>query len=182
MGDGASQRRQEAAADFGELGNKQTPDLLIRLGDGLPEKTHDDAPAAVIISQPAHRRQKGMNDGLQIGAGLAGPGFQVIQQPQPFSVQGGQATREDGLDQLIFGPVVIMDGRQVDTGFAGDAAQGRTMKPALGKHPLGRIQDPIFRIPLLRRFTFSVLNTCARPVPRSLRHPSVSFRLSGPIS
>ena len=59
------------------------------------------------------------------------------------------APPEDLVDQVFLAAEVVVDGRDVDVGAAGDLAQGRAGEAVQGEQFLGRAQDPLLRRELL---------------------------------
>jgi hypothetical protein len=86
--------------------------------------------------------QHGLDEGLRHAAqrGRLGAVHHRAQQRQAL-VDGGLPVREDGVEQLVLGAVVITHQGQRHAGLGGDLADRDRVVAVLGKQPFGGQQD-----------------------------------------
>jgi deoxyribonuclease-4 len=72
-------------------------------------------------------------------------GFRLIpvQERQPRFIHGSRLPHNHFIQKLFLGPIVVMDGRQIDPGLRDDVPQRRGGIPLIAEQPFRRVQDPL---------------------------------------
>ena len=90
-------------------------------GVGAPHEAGDDDAARAQLANRLHvGGDKGLEDRLHAGWGVAHFGFDAVQAGQPLSVGRFNDAVQDRLQQLLLGAEVVVDRRQIHFGHAGN--------------------------------------------------------------
>ena len=97
----------------------------------------------MILEDFQDRADKGVQHLFERQRSVARGRFIGVQQFQPPCVQRPHPAPDDSPDQGVFGLEVIVDGREIHSGFGGDGAQGSGLDAFAREEALGGIEDTI---------------------------------------